>query len=186
MVNDVWGLRRDPEIAGVAAEAGCPVILMHNASRADALGRHRRGGAHYRAGTYEHLLDEVCEDLAQAAGGAEQAGIAADQIILDPGIGFGKTVTQNLALLNHVERIKALGYPVLVGPSRKSFIGTVLDLDIDAREEGTAAAVAVAIVRGADILRVHDVTALGRVAKMCDAIIRAPADGRAEPAKGAA
>ena len=186
MINDVWGLQRDPEIAAVAAEAECPVILMHNESRAQAIDQHGSGGAHYRAGDYDHLLDEVCATLSRIADDAEQAGIAEDQIILDPGIGFGKSVTQNLALLNHLDRIKAMGYPVLVGPSRKSFIGTVLDLEVEAREEGTAAAIAVSIVRGADILRVHDVAAMGRVAKMCDAIIRAPADGRSEPAKGAA
>ena len=101
-----------------------------------------------------------------------QAGIPDEHIILDPGIGFGKTVSQNLELLDRMNEIKALGYPLLVGPSRKSFIGYTLDLPPEERVEGTAAAVALSIDRGADIVRVHDVTVIARVARMTDAIVR--------------
>jgi dihydropteroate synthase len=103
---------------------------------------------------------------------AHQNGISDDCIILDPGIGFGKTVSQNLELMDRLDQVKALGYPMLVGPSRKSFIGYTLELPPDERVEGTAAAVALAIDRGADILRVHDVRTMTRVARMTDAIIR--------------
>ncbi len=103
---------------------------------------------------------------------AHQAGVPDDRIILDPGIGFGKTVAQNLELIHRLDELRALGYPVLLGPSRKSFIGYTLDLPPDQRVEGTAAAVAVGITRGADIVRVHDVQAMARVARMTDAIVR--------------
>jgi len=105
---------------------------------------------------------------------AKDAGIKTENIILDPGIGFGKTVEQNLELLNRTDKIKSLGYPILIGPSRKSFIGYTLDLPPDQRAEGTAAAVAVGILRGADIVRVHDVEMIARVARMTDAIVRHP------------
>jgi dihydropteroate synthase len=104
---------------------------------------------------------------------AEQAGIESERILLDPGIGFGKTVSHNLELINRLDEIRALGYPVLLGPSRKSFIGFTLDLPADQRVEGTAATVCVGITRGADIIRVHDVEYMARVAKMTDAIVRA-------------
>jgi dihydropteroate synthase len=103
---------------------------------------------------------------------AQQAGVADDRIILDPGIGFGKTVAHNLELIRRLDEIRALGYPVLLGPSRKSFIGYTLDLPPDQRVEGTAAAVCVGITRGADIVRVHDVEYMARVAKMTDALVR--------------
>ncbi|MCJ7724661.1 MAG: dihydropteroate synthase, partial [Anaerolineales bacterium] len=105
---------------------------------------------------------------------ARNAGIPAENIILDPGIGFGKTVEQNLELIDRLDVIKALGYPVLLGPSRKSFIGYTLDLPPDQRLEGTAAAVAIGIVRGADIMRLHDVEFMARVVRMSDAIARRP------------
>jgi dihydropteroate synthase len=103
---------------------------------------------------------------------AHQAGISDKRIILDPGVGFGKTVQQNLFLLNHLDQIKALGYPLLLGPSRKSFIGYTLDLPVEERFEGTAAAVVVGMLRGADVIRVHDVAQMARVIKMTDAILR--------------
>ena len=105
---------------------------------------------------------------------ADRAGIPAAHIILDPGIGFGKTVEQNLELINRLGEIRSLGFPILLGPSRKSFIGYTLDLPPDQRLEGTAAAVAVGITRGADIVRVHDVEMMVRVARMTDAIVRQP------------
>jgi dihydropteroate synthase len=186
IINDVCGLQMDEALAPLAASEKCTVILMHNASRREAVGDDGAGGKRYRAGSYDHVVNDVTGALAQLADRAQTAGISPDQIILDPGIGFGKSVAQNLALLNHLDRIKALGYPVLVGPSRKSFIGSVLGLETDDRIEGTAAAVAFAIARGADIVRVHDVKTMVRVAQMSDALLRAPADGQAVSAKGAA
>ena len=130
-------------------------------------------------------MEDVTRSLEECASAAEAAGIASDQIILDPGIGFGKSVVQNLALLNHLDQLKELQFPVLIGPSRKSFIGSVLGVDVDDRLDGTIAAVAIAITRGANIVRVHDVKSIVRVARMCDAILSAPADGDVTPANGA-
>jgi dihydropteroate synthase len=119
------------------------------------------------------LLGDVCDELLASVQIARHAGIADEQIILDPGIGFGKTVDQNLRLINELDKIKALGFPVLLGPSRKSFIGYTLDLPVEERFEGTAAAVVVGMLRGADVIRVHDVAQMARVIKMTDAICRA-------------
>ena len=121
---------------------------------------------------YENLLEDVRRELLESVAIARQAGVPEEQIILDPGIGFGKTVEQNLELLDRLGEIRALGYPVLLGPSRKSFIGYTLNLPPDQRVEGTAAATAVGIARGADIVRVHDVAFMARVARMADAIVR--------------
>jgi dihydropteroate synthase len=121
---------------------------------------------------YADLIEDICRELLESVTLANQAGIPDERIILDPGIGFGKTVAQNLELLDRLDEIKALGYPLLVGPSRKSFIGYTLDLPPDERIEGTAAAVALSIDRGADIVRVHDVGVISRVVKMTDAIVR--------------
>ncbi len=172
MVNDVWGLKADPDIAGVAAKAGVPVILMHNRSSWVQSEVKERLGGRYVGVPYENLLEDVKRELMESVEIAHRAGIPDEKIILDPGIGFGKTVDQNLELLNRVDEIRLLGYPVLIGPSRKSFIGYTLDLPPDQRLEGTAAAVAVSIVRGADIIRVHDVAYMQRVARMTDAIVR--------------
>jgi dihydropteroate synthase len=121
---------------------------------------------------YDNLLEDVKKELLESVALACQAGIAQDKIILDPGIGFGKTVEQNLELLNRLGELRSLGYPILLGPSRKSFIGYSLNLPPDQRVEGTAAAVCVGIVRGADIIRVHDVEMMVRIARMTDAIVR--------------
>jgi dihydropteroate synthase len=172
MLNDVWGLRVDPEIAGVAAKAGVPVILMHNRSSWVQSEVRERLGGRYVGVPYDNLLEDVKRELLESVEIAHKAGIQDEKIILDPGIGFGKTVEQNLELLNRVDEIRSLGYPVLIGPSRKSFIGYTLDLPPDQRVEGTAAAVAVSIVRGADIVRVHDVAYMQRVVRMTDAIVR--------------
>lgn len=172
IVNDVWGMRADPEMGPLAAQRGAPVILMHNRSRPNDVIVDRLGGT-YLGASYNDLLEDVSREMEELAEGALAAGISRDQIILDPGIGFGKTVQQNMALINHMDRFKSLGYPVLSGPSRKSFIGRVLDLPPDQRLEGTAATVALSIVRGADIVRVHDTRAMVRVARMVDAMIRA-------------
>ena len=172
MVNDVWGLKADPDLAGVVARHHVPVVLMHNRSSwANAEIQSRLGGR-YIGMPYDNLLEDVKRELLESVAIAHAAGIPDTDILLDPGIGFGKTVEQNLELLDKLGEIKALGYPVLLGPSRKSFIGYTLNLPPDQRLEGTAAAVAIGIARGADIVRVHDVAFMARVVKMADAITR--------------
>ncbi len=156
VINDVWGLRADAGMGQVAADAGVPIIVMHN-----------------QAGTtYRNLVLEVSAGLRRSASIAAAAGVRADNIIIDPGIGFGKTADHNLELLRRLPEFKALGYPMLLGVSRKSTIGRILDLPESERLEGTAAAVAMSIAGGADIVRVHDVGAMARVARMTDAIVR--------------
>ena len=174
IINDVWGLRADPEMAPLAAARGGPVILMHNRSRPGHAEIDARLGGQYIPPDYRDLLAEVGGELAALAQQARDGGIEPDQIVLDPGLGFGKTVGQNLALINHLGHFRTLGYPLLAGPSRKSFIGKVLDAPVDERLFGTAATVALAIVRGADIVRVHDVAEMAQVARMTDAMLRAP------------
>jgi dihydropteroate synthase len=172
IVNDVWGFKVDSELAGVAASHEIPAILMHNRSSwAHAEIKEQLGGR-YVGVPYEDLMEDIQRELLESVGIALSAGVPREHILLDPGIGFGKTVEQNLELIDRLDEIRALGYPLLVGPSRKSFIGYTLDLPPDQRLEGTAAAVAISIVRGADILRVHDVEFMARVARMTDAIIR--------------
>lgn len=172
IINDVWGLRADARLGAVAAAHHAPVILMHNRSTPNSAEVRERLGGRYVGVDYQDLLAEVKNELLESVALAHQAGIPDEHIILDPGIGFGKTVEQNLDLLNRLDEVRALGYPLLLGPSRKSFIGYTLDLPPQERLEGTAAAVAVGIVRGADIVRVHDVQAMVRVARMTDAIVR--------------
>lgn len=172
IVNDVWGLRADPALAEVAAAKRAPIILMHNRSSwAHAEIKERLGGR-YVGMEYENLIEDIQRELLESAGLARSAGVPEEHIILDPGIGFGKTVEQNLELIDRLAEIRNLGYAVLLGPSRKSFIGFTLDLPPEERLEGTAAAVTVGIVRGADIVRVHDVEPMIRVVRMTDAIIR--------------
>jgi dihydropteroate synthase len=173
LVNDVWGLRADPDLASVVAEADVPVILMHNRSDPNNTAIKENLGGRYVGVEYDDLLQDVKSELLESVELANRAGINPEKIILDPGIGFGKTVSQNLELLNRLDEIRELGYPVLLGPSRKSFIGYTLDLPPEERVEGTAATVAVGIVRGADIVRVHDVRELIRVVRMTDAILQA-------------
>ncbi|GAB4457021.1 MAG: dihydropteroate synthase [Anaerolineales bacterium] len=172
ILNDVWGFRADPDLASVAAKHEVPVILMHNRSNPASVEVRERLGNAYLGAEYEDLLADVKRELLVSVELAKQAGVEERRIILDPGIGFGKTREHNLQLINRLDEIRALGYPVLLGPSRKSFIGFTLDLPPDQRMEGTAAAIAVGIVRGADIIRVHDVKEMVRVAKMTDAIVR--------------
>lgn len=172
IVNDVWGLHADPALGEVVARSGTPVILMHNRSSWAHADIKERLGGRYIGMPYEDLLADVKQELLESVSLARSSGIRDDRIILDPGIGFGKTVEQNLELLDRLAEIRALGYPVLLGPSRKSFIGYTLDLPPDQRLEGTAATVAVGIARGADIIRVHDVEFMSRVARMADAIVR--------------
>ena len=156
LVNDVWGLRRDAAMASTVARAGVPVVLMHNNP----------------GGTYSDLIGEIAAGLRDSVDLARAASIPDDDIILDPGIGFGKTREQNLEIIRHLSDLRRLGYPILIGPSRKSFVGKTLGLPVEDRLEGTAAAVALGIAAGADIVRVHDVKAMVRVARMSDAIVR--------------
>ncbi len=172
MVNDVWALRMDPDMAAVVARRGVPIILMHNRSRPKNAVQEARLGGRYVGIEYENLIEDVKRELMESVALARAAGIPDEHIILDPGIGFGKTVEQNLELIDRLDALADLGYPILLGPSRKSFIGYTLDLPPDQRVEGTAAAVAIGIDRGADIVRVHDVLYMARVAAMTDAIVR--------------
>lgn len=172
IINDVWGFQADPELAGLAAKTGVPVILMHNRSTPNNAEIKERLGGRYIGVEYQDLITDVKNELMESVSIAQGAGVPDDLIILDPGIGFGKTVEQNIELINRLNEIRDLGYPVLLGPSRKSFIGFTLDLPVDDRVEGTAAAVAVGITRGADIIRVHDVAEIVRVTRMTDAIVR--------------
>jgi len=172
LVNDVWGFHADVNLADVVARNQVPVILMHNRSSwAHAEIKDKLGGR-YVGVPYDDLLQDIQSELLESVALAHAAGIPDERIILDPGIGFGKTVEQNLTLINHLDQIRSLGYPVLLGPSRKSFIGYTLDLPPDQRLEGTLAAVAIGIAKGADIVRVHDVPSVVRVARMADAIVR--------------
>lgn len=172
IVNDVWALRADPQMAEIVARYRAGLVLMHNRSNPLNVEVRERLGAAYQAAEYENLLEDVKRDLLASVAMARAAGVPDEHIVLDPGIGFGKTVAQNLELINRLGEIRALGYPVLIGPSRKSFIGYTLDLPPEQRLEGTAAAVAIGIARGADIVRVHDVSFMVRVARMTDALVR--------------
>ncbi len=157
IVNDIWGLRYDAAMASLVAERGIPVVLMAN----------MRG---YRR---REIVSDVVRFLAGSIDLALAAGVAWERIIIDPGIGFGTTPTENLALLHRLGELRALGRPILLGTSRKSTIGLVLGgLPASERLEGTAATVALGIAQGADIVRVHDVREMARVAKMSDAVVR--------------
>jgi dihydropteroate synthase len=172
IVNDVWGLRADDGLASVATKYKTPVILMHNRSNPASVEVREKFGNAYIGAVYENLIEDVKHELINSVELARKAGIAESHIVLDPGIGFGKTREHNLELINRLDEIRNLGYPILLGTSRKSFIGFTLDLPADQRIEGTAATVSVGITRGADIIRVHDVREMARVAKMTDAIVR--------------
>lgn len=163
MVNDITALRGDPDMASVVAEAGVPVVLMHmkGTPRDMQLDPH-----------YDSLISEITSFLSIRIQAAMDAGISQNQIIIDPGIGFGKTVAHNLEIIRRLSEFKPLGKPILIGTSRKSFIGKVLGLSTDDRLEGTAASIAVAIANGADIVRIHDVKEVARVVRMTDAIVR--------------
>jgi len=154
IINDVWGLQRSPELARLAARDGLGLVVMHNQSGTE----------------YADLMGDLLASLRRSIAVAEAAGVPADRVIVDPGIGFGKTAEQNLVVLRRLAELASLDRPVLVGTSRKSFIGRILDLPVDDRLEGTAASVAVAILRGASIVRVHDVRAMARVARVAEAL----------------
>ena len=174
IINDVWGFRADSELAPVAAKYKVPVILMHNRSNPASVEVREKLGGTYIGAEYDDLLEDVKRELLASVNIAVKAGVEEKLMLLDPGIGFGKKREHNLELINRLDEIRLLGYPILLGTSRKSFIGFTLDLPPEQRIEGTAATVAVGITRGADIIRVHDVKEMVRVAKMTDAIVRAP------------
>lgn len=172
MVNDVWGLRMDPALAGLCAQHDVPVVVMHNRSRPRNAVQEARLGGRYVGTHYDDLIHDIIGELQISIDLARQAGVPDEHILIDPGIGFGKTVEQNLALLNNLDALSQLGYPLLLGTSNKSFIGYTLNLPPDDRVEGTAATVAIGIARGADIVRVHQVKEVSRVVRMTDAIVR--------------
>ncbi len=172
IVNDVWGLRMDPDMAPLVARRGVPVIVMHNRSRPRDAVQEKQLGGRYVGIEYEDLMADIIRELRESIDRAVEAGVDPNQIIVDPGVGFGKTVEQNLALIDQLDRLQSLGRPVLVGPSRKSFIGYTLDAPASERLLGTAAVVALAIARGADIVRIHDVAVMADVVRMADAIVR--------------
>lgn len=174
-INDVWGGRADPEMLPLAAARGCPIILMHNRSKPGHAEIDRRLGGSYVAPDYGDFLPEVLAELQALADAALAAGVAREKIMLDPGVGFGKTVQQNMVLINALDHVKALGFPVLLGASRKSFIGKVLDVPADERVDGTAATTMVGVLRGADVIRVHDVRRMDQVMRMTRAILTAEA-----------
>jgi len=169
MINDIWGLKKEPRLAELAAQKGVPMVLMSN----------------QRGSPCHDIVSAVISDLKRAIEQAVSAGVPWENIIIDPGIGFGKTQEQNLEVFQRMEELKVLNRPILLGSSRKSFIGWVLDLTPeqrlnkvafvppgDQRLEGTAATIAIGIAKGADIVRVHDVKEMARVCKMSDAIVR--------------
>jgi dihydropteroate synthase len=172
LINDIWGLRMDPRVGEVAARHQAPLVLMHNRSKPkDAVQTERLGGR-YLGVEYQDLMADILRELRESMDLALEAGVERERIIVDPGIGFGKTVEQNLQVIADLAELRVLGRPILLGPSRKSFIGYTLDLPPEERVEGTAATVAVGIAEGADIVRVHDVKEMTRVARMSDAIVR--------------
>jgi len=156
MINDIWGLKQEPRLAELAAKRGVPIILMSN----------------QRDKPCRNIMPAVLSDLVRSIDLALDSGVAWDNIIVDPGIGFGKALGQNLEIVRRLDELEVLGRPILLGTSRKSMIGLVLDLPAEQRLEGTAASIAIGIAKGADIVRVHDVREMVRVCRMSDAIVR--------------
>ena len=156
IVNDIWGLKKEPKLAELAAGKGVPIILMSN----------------QREHPCRRIIPELISDLKTSIDMALDAGVPWDNIIIDPGVGFGKTLEQNLEIVRRLDKLRVLGRPVLLGTSRKSMIGLVLDLPPEQRLEGTAASIAIGIAKGADIIRVHDIEKMTRVCRMSDAIVR--------------
>jgi dihydropteroate synthase len=172
LVNDVWGLRMDAEMKRLIAQRGAPVVIMHNRSKPKDAVQSERLGGRYVGVVYADLMGDIIRELREQVDLALEAGIAPDKIIIDPGIGFGKTKEQNIELLDRLGELRVLGYPILLGTSRKGFIGFTLDVPPEERVEGTGVTVALGIERGADMVRVHDVKQMARVIKMTDAIVR--------------
>ena len=156
IINDIWGLTVEPGLAQVAADSGAGLVLMHN-----------QKGARYR-----NLLPDITSSLQRSVNTAVESGVPPGNIIIDPGIGFGKTPDHNLEVLARLNELQSLGSPILIGWSRKSTLGLLLDLPVDQRIEGTAATVTLAISGGADIVRVHDVKEMVRVCRVTDAVVR--------------
>ncbi|ABS20442.1 dihydropteroate synthase [Bacillus cytotoxicus] len=155
IINDIWGAKAEPKIAEVAAHYDVPIILMHNRDHTN----------------YRNVMSDMIADLYESVKIAKNAGVRDENIILDPGIGFAKTPEQNLEVMRNLEQLNVLGYPVLLATSRKSFIGHVLDLPVEERIEGTGASVCLGIAKGCEMIRVHDVKEMARMAKMMDAMI---------------
>ncbi|MBM7555150.1 dihydropteroate synthase [Thalassobacillus pellis] len=155
IINDVWGAKKDKNMAKVAADYGVPIIIMHNRDNND----------------YENLLVDMLEDLKESIAIGKQAGVKEENIILDPGVGFAKTQADNLMVMRHLDVFNQLGYPILLGTSRKRFIGSVLDLPAEDRMEGTGATVCMGLAKGVHIVRVHDVKPIARMVKMMDAML---------------
>jgi len=156
MVNDIWGFKYDPTLAEVAARYKVPCVLMHNRNNQN----------------YHHLITDLISDLRESIDIALAAGISKDAIILDPGIGFAKDYAQNMETMHHLEDLQQLGYPLLLGTSRKGFIGLTLDLPVTDRVEGTVATTVIGIMKGASIIRVHDVLENKRAAQMTVSILK--------------
>jgi dihydropteroate synthase len=157
MINDIWGLQQDSNMAKVVAQYKVPVIIMHN-----------QDTTHYQ----HDIMSEICSFLQRSIAIGMESGIGRDRFIIDPGIGFGKTPAQNLIVMSRLEELKSLGCPILLGTSNKRFIGEVLHLPVEDRREGTGATVAMGIMKGSNIVRVHDVKAIARITKMIDAMMR--------------
>lgn len=157
MINDIWGLKYDDRLADVIARAQVPCCLMHNRKEPD----------------YHNYMEDVLEDLRETIRIAHRAGISDENIMLDPGVGFGKTYENNLEIIGSLDRLKELGYPVLLGTSRKSVIGLTLDLPASERVEGTVVTTVYAVLKGASYVRVHDVKENVRAIRMAEAILQA-------------
>ena len=168
IINDQWGLKKEPRLAQLAADRHVPIILMSN--------QREKGGFDAQAGRdtgfYQDVMTEVISYLIASIDIAKKFGLSEENIIIDPGIGFGKAWQQDIEILRRLAELKVLGQPILIGTSRKSLIKMVLSLPARERVEGTAATVAIGIANGADIVRVHDVKQMARVCKMADAIVR--------------
>jgi dihydroneopterin aldolase / 2-amino-4-hydroxy-6-hydroxymethyldihydropteridine diphosphokinase / dihydropteroate synthase len=177
LVNDVWGLRYDRELARLVADRGAALTVMHNRMRPEEAG-YRARVASLPVGppnAYDDIARDITHELEQSLAFAEASGVPRWLLVADPGLGFGKNTEQQLELIHRLSEVRALGYPLLFGPSRKRFIGQVLgDLPPQERVEGTLAACVLAIDRGADIIRVHDVRAAARAARLADAVVRGP------------
>ncbi len=155
LINDIWGLKYDRDMAGVIARSGLPCCLMHNRKEA----------------VYKNFMEDVASDLSDTIRLAEQAGIRDDKIILDPGVGFGKTYENNLEIINCLQQLNMFGYPILLGCSRKSVIGLTLDLPVTERLEGTLVTTVMGVMKGCSFVRVHDVKENVRAVRMTEAIL---------------
>jgi len=163
LVNDISGLRHDKKMASLIAEYRAPVCIMHIKGKPQTMQRNPE---------YRDLMGEIIEYLNEGLEIAKKAGILQEKIIVDPGIGFGKRAEDNLEIIKRLKELRTLGCPILIGPSRKAFIGKVLGVPPGERLEGTAAAAVLSIANGADIIRVHDIRAMKRISQMADAIVR--------------